>query len=129
MIGYTGNIEELTLANNNFRQVLYTGKHMQLVVMTLQAGEEIGVEIHKTVDQFFRVEEGVAKFVVNGEETQVGEDEVFIVPAGSEHNVINVGEAPLRLYTIYTPPNHPDGKIHANKAEADAYEAEHHHDE
>ena len=69
MIGYTGNIEELTLANNNFRQVLYTGKHMQLVVMTLQAGEEIGVEIHKTVDQFFRVEEGVAKFVVNGEET------------------------------------------------------------
>ena len=129
MIGYTGNIEELTLANNNFRQVLYTGKHMQLVVMTLQAGEEIGVEIHKTVDQFFRVEEGVAKFVVNGEATQVGEDEVFIVPAGSEHNVINVGEAPLRLYTIYTPPNHPDGTIHANKAEADAYEAEHHHDE
>ncbi len=129
MQGYTGNIEELTLANNNFRQVLYTGKHMQLVIMTLQVGEEIGAEVHKNVDQFFRVEEGEAKFLVNGEETLVGEDEVFIVPAGSKHNVVNVGEGALRLYTIYTPPNHPNGTIHANKAEADAYEVEHHHDE
>jgi mannose-6-phosphate isomerase-like protein (cupin superfamily) len=127
MQGYTGNIEELTLANTNFRQVLYTGKYMQLVVMTLQAGEEIGTEVHETVDQFFRIEEGQAKFVVNGEETEIGEDEVCIVPAGSEHNVINVGEGALKLYTIYAPPNHPDGTTHKDKAEAEAYEAEHHH--
>lgn len=126
MNGFTGNIEELTLKNNNFRQVLYTGKYMQLVVMSLQTGEEIGVEIHQTVDQFFRIEEGSAKFVVNGEETVVGKEGVFIVPAGSEHNVINVGTGPLRLYTIYAPPNHPDGTVHADKAEADAYEASHH---
>jgi mannose-6-phosphate isomerase-like protein (cupin superfamily) len=128
MKGYTGNIEELTLQNTNFRQVLYTGTHMQLVVMTLQVGEEIGQEIHESVDQFFRIEEGQAKFVVDGEEVVIGAEEVYIVPAGSEHNVINVGEGLLKLYTIYAPANHPDGTIHATKAEADAYEAEHHHE-
>jgi mannose-6-phosphate isomerase-like protein (cupin superfamily) len=128
MQGYTGNIEELTLNNSNFRQVLYTGQHMQLVVMTLQVGEEIGEEIHETVDQFFRVEEGQAKVIVDGEEVVIGAEEVYIVPAGSKHNVINVGEGALKLYTIYAPPNHPDGTVHANKAEADAYEAEHHHE-
>lgn len=128
MQGYTGNIEELTLANSNFRQVLYTGAHMQLVVMSLQAGEEIGEEIHAGTDQFFRIEEGEARFVVNGEETVIGAEEVFIVPAGSTHNVINTGDGVLKLYTIYAPPNHPDGTVHKNKAEADAYEAEQHHD-
>lgn len=128
MQGYTGNIEELTLKNTNFRQVLYTGKYMQLVVMALEPGEEIGVEVHDGVDQFFRVEEGMAKFVVNGEEAEVRAEEVYIVPSGSEHNVVNVGEGVLKLYTIYAPPNHPDGTTHKDKAEADAYEAEHHHD-
>jgi len=126
MVGYTANIEELTLANNYFRQVLYTGKHMQLVLMALKPGEEIGEKVHEAVDQFFRIEEGKAKFVVNGEETEVEAEGVFIVPAGSKHNVISVGEIPLKLYTIYAPPNHPDGTVHATKAEADAYEAEEH---
>lgn len=125
MQGFVGNIEELTLANNNFRQVLFTGGQMQLVVMALKPGEEIGVEVHKDVDQFFRVEQGRAKFVINGEEIVIGEDEVYIVTAGSEHNVISVGEEALKLYTIYAPPNHPDGTVHATKAEAD--EAEHDH--
>jgi len=126
MQGYTGDIEDLTLSNTNFRQVLYTGKYMQLVVMTLQTGEDIGEEVHETVDQFFRIEEGEAKFVVNGEETTIGAEEVFIVPAGSRHNVINVGTGPLKLYTIYAPPNHPDGTINTDKAAADAYEAAQH---
>jgi len=127
MNGYNANIEEVTLANNNFRQVLFTGTHLQLVVMSLLPGEEIGEEIHETVDQFFRVEQGQAKFVVNGEETIIGPEEVFIVPAGARHNVVSVGEQPLKLYTIYAPPNHPEGTVHITKAEADAYEAEHHH--
>ncbi len=126
MQGYTTNIEDVTKQNSNFRQVLYTGKHMQLVVMSLLVGEEIGKEVHETTDQFFRVEEGTLKFVVNGEETVVGEDGVFIVPAGSEHNVINVGEGVAKIYTIYAPPNHPDGTIHKTKAEAEAAEAEEH---
>ncbi|MFH1244264.1 MAG: cupin domain-containing protein [bacterium] len=123
MQGYTSNIEELTKGNTNFRQVLYTGKYMQLVVMKLNVGEEIGMEVHPTVDQFFRIEVGQAKFIVDGEETEVKEEGVFIVPAGSEHNVINTGIGELRLYTIYAPPNHLDGTIHATKAEAEAAEA------
>lgn len=119
MQGYTGNIEELTLENTNFRKVLFTGQHMQLVVMSLLPGEEIGEEVHEGTDQFFRVEAGQARFVVSGEETLVGEDEVFIVPAGSKHNVIQSGQETLKLYTIYTPPNHPDGTVHKTKAEAD----------
>lgn len=126
MIGYTANIEELTLANNNFRQVLYTGKHMQLVLMSLLVGEEIGSEVHETVDQFFRVEAGEVKFIVNGEETLVGDGGVFIVPAGSQHNVINNGNVPVKLYTIYSPPNHPDGTINVDKAAAEAYEQAQH---
>lgn len=124
MQGYTINIEDASQANNNFRQVLYTGQHLQLVVMSLQVGEEIGVETHATTDQFFRIEVGKLKFSVNGEETVVEEDGVFVVPAGSEHNVINVGEKIAKLYTIYAPPNHPDGTVHATKAEAMA--SEHH---
>ncbi len=124
MQGYTINIEDASLANNNFRQVLYTGKHLQLVVMSLLIGEEIGLETHQTTDQFFRVEKGVVKFVVDGGETIVEEDGIFIVPAGSEHNVVNVGDKVAKLYTIYAPPNHPDGTVHATRA--DALASEHH---
>ena len=118
MIGYTGNIEKLTLTNEFFRHVLYTGKYAQLVVMTLQLGEEIVMEVHGSVDQFFRIEQGKAKIIMNGEETVIGNGEVAIVPAGTQHNVVNVGGELLKLYTIYSPPNHPDGTIHKTKAEA-----------
>jgi len=126
MKGFYGDIEELTVNDDNFRQVLYTGKHAQLVVMSLKPGEEIGSEVHEHVDQFFRFEEGRGKVVIAGEEQEVKEDEAVIVPAGSEHNIINIGNKPLKLYTIYSPPNHPDGTIHKTKAEADEYEKAHH---
>lgn len=122
MIGYVGNIEELTMQNNFFRQVLFTGPNCQLVVMSLLVAEEIGMEVHKSVDQFFRIEAGSAKFIMNGEESIVSEGMVAIVPAGVEHNVINVGETALKLYTIYSPPNHPANTIHKTKAEAMAAE-------
>ncbi len=130
MTGYQGNIEKETLKNNFFRQVLFTGKKAQLVVMCLQKGEEIGNEVHKTVDQFFRIEQGEAKFVFNnGKEEFVARDgDAVIVPAGTFHNVINVGRGKMKLYTVYSPPNHPDGTVHKTKAEADkAEEEEHHH--
>lgn len=127
-MGYTDNIEDRTLENSNFRKVLYTGKYMQLVVMSLKPGEEIGQEVHDTVDQFFRIEEGEAKVIMNGEETVLSDDMVAIVPAGTEHNVINISEdEDLKLYTIYTPPNHPEDTVHTTKEEADAAEEEHHH--
>ena len=128
MTGYVGPIEETTLKNNYFRKVLFTGKHSQLVVMCLQPGEEIGNEVHPDVDQFFRIEEGSAKFVFNNgkEEHLVHNADAVVVPAGTYHNVINASSTkPLKLYTIYTPPQHPDGTVHKTKAEADA--AEEHH--
>ncbi len=123
---YVGAIEKETLNNSYFRQVLFTGKHSQLVVMNLQPGEEIGNEVHPDVDQFFRIEEGNAKFVFNNKEEHiVGDGDAVIVPAGTYHNVINSSSAKtLKLYTIYSPPNHPDGTVHKTKAEAEA--AEHH---
>jgi mannose-6-phosphate isomerase-like protein (cupin superfamily) len=126
MTGYVGPIEKETEKNKYFRKVLYTGKYAQLVVMCLQGGEEIGNEVHANVDQFFRIEEGSAKFIFNGkEEHLVKEDEAVIVPAGTFHNVVNASKTKvLQLYTIYSPPNHPDGTIHKTKAEAEA--AEHH---
>lgn len=129
MTGYTGPIEKLTVENDYFRQVLFTGKHMQLVLMCLQGGEDIGNEVHANVDQFFRIEEGEAKFVLNNkEEHVVGDGDAVIVPAGTWHNVINTSTTEkLKLYTVYTPPNHPDGTVHKTKAEADAAEAEEHH--
>ena len=127
-MGYTDNIEDRTLENSNFRKVLFTGKYMQLVVMCLKGGEDIGEEVHDTVDQFFRVEKGEAKIVIDGDESIVGEDMVAIVPAGSLHNVINTSETEdLKLYTIYTPPNHPEGTVHATREEAMEAEEEHHH--
>ena len=124
MAGYVANIEELTLANQNFRQVLFTGPHSQLVLMTLQPGEEIGVEIHE-VDQFFRFEKGTGKVVLAGQEHEVKNGSAVVVPAGTEHNVINTGEGPLSLYTIYSPGHHKDGTVHKTKAEALADEEDH----
>jgi mannose-6-phosphate isomerase-like protein (cupin superfamily) len=126
MTGYVGPIEKATEKNKNFRKVLFTGKYQQLVVMCLQPGEDIGNEVHPNVDQFFRIEKGKAKFVFNGtEEHLVGPGDAVVVPAGTHHNVINASDTKrLRLYTIYAPPNHPDGTVHETKAEAEA--AEHH---
>jgi mannose-6-phosphate isomerase-like protein (cupin superfamily) len=125
---YVGPIEKQTIGNSYFRQVLFTGKYTQLVVMCLQPGEEIGNEVHDTVDQFFRIEEGEATFVFNGKEKhQVKDGDAVIVPAGTFHNVINAsGTAKLKLYTLYSPPNHPDKTVHKTKADADKAEKEHH---
>lgn len=126
MNSFVGKIETITEKNKNFRRVLFTGKHLQLVVMCLQPKEEIGNEVHPDVDQFFRIEEGRASFVLNGKEKHmVGEGGAVVVPAGTYHNVINASPTkPLRLYTIYTPPQHPDGTVQKTKADADA--SEHH---
>ena len=128
-MSYIDNIEERTLENSNFRKVLYTGSHIQLVVMTLKPGEDIGEEVHDTVDQFFRIEEGEAKVIIDGQEEMLTDDMVAIVPAGALHNVINVSETnELKLYTIYGPPNHPKETIHVTREEAmEAEEEEHHH--
>lgn len=127
MTGFVGDIEELTEGNGYFRRVLYTGKHAQLVVMCLKPGEDIGEEVHDNVDQFFRFEEGRGKVVINGKESAVKDGMAIIVPAGARHNIINTSEKEdLKLYTLYSPPNHPDGTVHKNKAEAEEYEKTHH---
>lgn len=129
MSGFSINIEEKTLAGNNFREVLYTTQRSQLVIMTLQAGEEIGMEHHTGHDQFIRVEQGRGVAILDGEEHALEDGTAVVIPAGTEHNVINLSQSEaLRLYTLYTPPEHPDGIIHKTKAEADASE-EHHHEE
>ena len=128
MIGYSGSIEGQTLKNRYFRQVLFTGKHAQLVVMCLKPGEEIGNEVHPNVDQFFRIEKGRLRFVLdNGKETSVAKNgDAVIIPAGTWHNIINVSKGESKLYTIYSPPNHPDGTIHKTKKDADRAEEEEH---
>ena len=120
MKGYCDNIEERTVENEDFRRVLYTGHNLQLVLMTLQPGEEIGEEVHEDRDQFFRFEEGSGVVLIDGAENSVEEDFGVIVPAGARHNVRNTGSGPLRLYTIYGPPEHLDGLVKATKAEAEA---------
>ena len=129
MTGYVGAIEKLTEDNQYFRQVLYTGKHAQLVVMCLKGGEEIGDEVHPDVDQFFRIEAGEAKFIFNEKEEHIAKaGDAVIVPAGTFHNVTNTSRTePLKLYTVYSPPNHPDGTIHKTKAEAEEAEKHAHH--
>ena len=129
MAGYVGSIEKQTLSNNYFREVLFTGKHAQLVVMCLQPGEEIGNEVHANVDQFFRIEQGEAAFVLSGNEKHLAKDgDAVIVPAGTYHNVVNASKTTkLKLYTIYSPPNHPDKTVHKTKAEAEKAEAAEHH--
>ena len=126
---FFGNIEQLTLKNEFFRQVLFTGKYAQLVVMSLPMGEEIGNEVHEHVDQFFRIEQGEATFIFENKTKRIAKNgDAIIVPAGTYHNVINSSKAEkLKLYTIYSPPNHPEGTIHKTKADALKAEAEHHH--
>lgn len=124
MAGFVTNIEEKTLANTNFRQVLFTAPHSQLVLMSLKPNEEIGMEVHPSVDQFFRFESGEGKVIIDGQESMVKDGMAVIVPAGSQHNVINTSaEKELKLYTIYSPANHPDGTVHATKQDAEAAEA------
>ena len=124
MKGFHGDIEKLTTDNSDFRRVLYTGKNIQLVLMTLQPGEEIGAEVHADRDQFFRFEEGTGAVDIDGVENKVEADFAVIVPAGARHNVRNIGSGPLRLYTIYGPPEHLDGIVQSTKEEADARHAQ-----
>ncbi|OGI89769.1 cupin [Candidatus Nomurabacteria bacterium RIFCSPLOWO2_01_FULL_40_15] len=119
MKGYKGDIEKDTLANTNFRKVLYTSKHSQLVLMSLKSGEEIGTEIHEGNDQFFRFESGTGKVKINDTEYVVRDGVAVVVPAGAEHNVINTGEGDLKMYTIYSPAHHKDGVVRATRAEAE----------
>lgn len=128
MIGFFGPIEKQTLKNGNFRQVLFTGKHAQLVVMSLKPGDEIGNEVHHHVDQFFRVEQGEATFTLGDEKHVARDGDAVIVPAGTYHNVVNTSKTEtMKLYTIYSPPNHPDGTVHKTRADAEKAEAEEHH--
>ncbi|HEY4977063.1 MAG TPA: cupin domain-containing protein [Gaiellaceae bacterium] len=121
MKGYNGNIEELTLKNDNFRKVLYTHTHSQLVLMSLQPNEDIGSEVHEDNDQFFRFESGQGHVIIDGNEYEVTDGSAIVVPSGSEHNVINTsGSEALKLYTIYSPAHHKDGIVRATKAEAEA---------
>lgn len=126
MKGYVDDIEKATVANEDFRRVLYTGKNLQLVLMTLPPGCDIGEEVHEDRDQFFRIEDGTGEIRIDGTANKVEGDFAVIVPAGARHNVINTGDAPLRLYTIYAPPEHRDGVVHKTKEQA---EADHDNDE
>jgi len=126
MKGYVDDIEKVTVANEDFRRVLYTGKNIQLVLMTLPAGCDIGEEVHEDRDQFFRIEEGKGIVRIDGADNPVEDDFAVIVPAGARHNVIAGDEGPLKLYTIYGPPEHKDGVVHKDKAQA---EADHDNDE
>lgn len=119
MPGFHAPIEQQTLENEYFRKVLFTGKNMQLVLMTLQPNEDIGMEVHDGHDQFFRFEAGTGKVIIDGTEYDVKDGDVIIVPAGAQHNIINVSPTEtLKLYTIYAPPEHADGTVHATKADA-----------
>lgn len=122
MRGFLGDIEKLTEENSDFRRVLYTGKNLQLVLMAIQPGDDIGEEVHDDRDQFFRVERGNGEVWIDGNRSQVKADDAFIVPAGARHNVKNIGEEPLRVYTIYGPPEHREGTVHATKADGEAHE-------
>ena len=125
MKGFNANIEKETLENENFRKVLYTSKHSQLVLMSLRPNEEIGMEVHPDNDQFFRFEKGQGKCIIDENEYELADGSVIVVPAGAEHNIINVSDSEdLKLYTIYSPAHHKDGIVRATKAEAEANEAE-----
>ena len=126
MEGYVSNIEKKSLENEYFREVLFTGPHSQLVVMSIAPGDDIGMETHKEVDQFFRVEAGIGRAILNGKEYDLENGSAVVIPAGTKHNIINRSKSePLKVYTIYSPPNHPPGTIHKDKAEAIAYEKKH----
>ena len=126
MIGFVGDIEKLTLTNINFRKVVYTGQHAQLVLMSLLPNEDIGMEVHETNDQFLRIEKGEGKVILNGKEHLLKDGSAIIVPAGTHHNIINTSSTnPMKLYTVYSPSHHKDGTIHKTKKEADADTADH----
>ncbi len=120
MKGFVADIEDLTEENKDYRRVLYTGKHLQLVLMSLEPGEEIGEEVHEDGDQFFSVEKGKGEVWIDGKRTKIKGDDAVVVPAGARHNVINTGHKPLKLYTLYSPPEHLEGFKGATKAEAEA---------
>lgn len=122
--GFSTNIEKATLKNSYFRTVLYTARHNQLVLMSLLPGEEIGMEVHKDNDQFFRFEQGSGVCIINGNLHKVKDGSAVIVPAGAQHNVINTGKKKLKMYTIYSPAHHKDGIRRKTKREAEAHEAE-----
>ena len=122
MKGFVDDIESLTLGNADFRRVIYTGKEMQLVLMTIPPGGEIGEEVHEDRDQFFRLEGGQGEVLIDGKTTKVEGDWAIIVPSGARHNVRNTGKEPLKLYTIYAPPEHRDGTVHRTKADAERSE-------
>jgi mannose-6-phosphate isomerase-like protein (cupin superfamily) len=125
MKGFKSNIEKDTVENNNFRKVLYSGKHLQLVLMSLKTGEEIGEEIHQDNDQFFRFESGTGKCVIDGNEYNVKDGDVIVVPAGAKHNIINTNDKmELKMYTIYSPPHHKDGIVRTTKEDAEKNGAE-----
>lgn len=125
MKGYVGNIEDVTKDNNNFRMVIYTGKNSQLVVMSIAPGEEIGEEVHE-LDQFIRIEQGTGKAILDGVEHELEDDFAIVIPAGMNHNVINTsGDEDMKLYTVYSPPEHRDGVVHVTKEEAMSDESDH----
>ena len=124
MKGYKTNIEKDTLDNDNFRKVLYTSKHVQLVLMTLRPGEEIGEEVHDENDQFFRIEGGHGKCIIDGHEYEISDGDALVIPTGSKHNIINLDKTDLKMYTLYAPPHHKDGILRPTKREAEEIEAE-----
>jgi mannose-6-phosphate isomerase-like protein (cupin superfamily) len=127
MPAFHTNIEQDTLKNSNFRQVIFTGKFCQLVLMTLKPGEDIGMEVHDRVDQFFRFESGQGKAIVDDKEFELKDGTALVIVAGSKHNIINTSQTEeLKLYTLYSPANHPDGTTHVTKEEAEEYEKSHH---
>lgn len=119
MTGFLGNIEDRTEENRDFRRVLYTGPHLQLVLMSLQPGDELGEEVHPHTDQFFRVEDGRGEAVIDGDVTVIKSDTALVIPAGTRHNLRNTGSKPLKLYTLYAPPQHPDGTVHPTREDAE----------
>lgn len=120
--GFIENIEDLAASNSDFRRVIYTAQHMQLVLMSLGAGEEIGEEVHTESDQFFRIETGAGEVWINGIATAIKQGSAIVIPSGVQHNIKNTGRIPLRMYTLYAPPHHADGTVHATRADADAAE-------
>ena len=124
---YTDDVLRLAQENENFRQVLFTTERSQLVLMSLKSGEEIGEEVHEDIDQVLAFVVGEGEAVIEGERSPVRAGSVVVVPGGTRHNFVNNGTAPLKLFTIYTPPEHADGTVHHTKEEADEYEREHHH--
>ncbi|HSL70490.1 MAG TPA: cupin domain-containing protein [Longimicrobiales bacterium] len=120
MKSFSGNIEDQTESNRDFRRVIYTGPHIQLVLMSLEPGEELGEEVHTDTDQFFRFEKGEGEAVIDGQATRIEDDDAIVIPAGTRHNIRNTGEKHLKFYTLYAPPHHPEGTVHHTKAAAES---------